>query len=120
MCNRSQYREYPKHLISSTRPPLCKSERRSTLSVICHVLRSRKTIRELYVDLTWKHRTQLDRKLFWLRRKKLCIFARIIRLFTMPRLEYGKHQSFNSDFCFVFTASFAPLALFLRFARDIT
>lgn len=62
-------REYPEHLISSTRPPLRKSMRRSTstLSVICRVLWSRtRTAVDLRenVECAWwkKKKKTLQRK----------------------------------------------------------
>lgn len=97
--NRLQYRKYPKHLISNTRPPLCKSARR-TRYLIGYLPRTSIEKNNARLSILCGNIArlsgQLDRKLFRLRRKKLCISReRIIRLF-MPRLEYGKHQSFNS------------------------
>lgn len=55
MRNRPQYREYPKHLISSTRPPLCKSARRTTYRLSATYFDREK--QRAIVDLTWKRRT---------------------------------------------------------------
>lgn len=115
-------REYPKLFnFSSTRPLLCKFVRRmSTLSVICHVLRSRKTTRDCrsYVETShacWANSIEN----FSSYAARSCVYIagqRIIRLFLPCSASNTVNTKVSTP---IFLLYLQPYLFCLRYFNDL-